>query len=155
MFQSRHAALGLLLVAPLLLGVTCGIGQEDLEEATLSAELSGAAVVPPVETAATGLATGRLFGNTLRIQGEFTGLQSAVLPESEGGVLFRHGAEGSADGGVILSLTPASLDGRTGSFIGDVVIDDELVDEFLQGFTYVEIRTVDHPEGELRAQLRR
>ena len=31
LFQTRHGALGLLLVAPLLLGVTCGIGQEEVE----------------------------------------------------------------------------------------------------------------------------
>jgi len=155
LFQSRHCAAGVLAIAPLLLGVTCGIGQEELEEATLSAELTGAAVIPPVETSATGIATGRLFGNTLRIQGEFTNLESPVLSTEEGGVLYRHGGEDVAAGGVILRLTPASVDGRTGSFLGDVLLDDDLVEEFLAGRTYVEVRTVDRPEGELRAQLRR
>lgn len=143
----------LLALAPLLAGVTCGIGQEDLVERTLTAALEGAQVVPPVETSATGSATARLLGNSLRIQGSFSGLTGPVLRDDGGGVLLRLGPPGE-NGPTIAVLFAASVDGKTGTFEFGGLVSDELVDAFLAGDTYVEVRTEAFPAGELRAQLR-
>ena len=153
MLDTRHIAAALLALSPLLTGVTCGVGPEDLREATRTGELRGDQVVPPVETAAEGRATARLFGNIVSLQGEFSNLGSAVLPQAEDAIRFRLGAAGEADGDVLLAMDAASVDGRTGSFAGDVTLDDELVELFLAGQTWVEVRTEAHPAGELRAQL--
>ncbi|WP_373049217.1 CHRD domain-containing protein [Vulgatibacter sp.] len=155
MFQAeaRRTAWALLLTAPLLMGVTCGITDVDVEEKTLTVDLQGDQAVPPVETSGTGQVTARLFGNNLALQGNFSELPSPVLAGDEAAVIFGLGEPGEA--GTAINAAPASsLDGRTGSFTLETLIDDELVEIFLNGGTYVELRTEDHPAGELRAQLR-
>ena len=69
-------------------------------------------------------------------------------------LLFRSIYEPGENGPVIAAVTAASVDGRTGSFQLGTIIEDDVVEAFLDGRTYVEIRTESHPDGELRAQLR-
>lgn len=151
MLDARRYAFAALAAAPLLTGVTCGTGFEDVEEETRAGELAGAAVVPPVETTATGHAAGNLFGNSLSIQGTFKNLSSPLLEEHP--VLLRLGEAGT-NGAELASIPAGSVDGRTGTFELAVLVENEVVEAFVAGNTYVEIRTVDHPDGEVRAQLR-
>jgi CHRD domain len=153
MLDARRYAYAAVLLAPLLAGVTCGTGFEDIEEETRAGELVGSAVVPPVETTASGHAAGTIFGNSLSIQGTFKDLSSPLLPENEGPVLLRLGEAGT-NGQDILVIPAGSVDGRTGTFEHAVLVENEIVEAFVAGRTYVEIRTEDHPEGEVRAQLR-
>jgi len=143
----------LLLLAPLLAGGTCGTGFQDIQEETRAGQLLGTAVVPPVETSASGHAAGTLFGNNLSLQGTFADLASPLLPANEGPVVLRI-AEPGANGPDVTVVPAASVDGRTGTFEIGILVENDVAQAFVDGRTYVEVRTVDHPEGELRANLK-
>jgi hypothetical protein len=142
-----------LLAAPLLLAGTCGIGEPDVEERTLSADLSGAEAVPPVETAGGGKATARLFGSRLEVRGTFFGLSTDLIPLEEEPIRLAEAPPGET-GNTGLALHVESVDRRSGTFEILLALDEPSLESFRQGLLYVVVRSTGHPEGELRAQLR-
>lgn len=146
------AAAAILGFSPFLAGVSCGLTDLDVREATIAGEFSGAQVVPPVETGASGRVTARVYGDVVSIRGTFSGLEGVLLADEEGAAVFRIGARGE-NGAAIAVLDAASADGRSGSIRGDLRLETSIVDALIDGGTYVELRTDAHPEGEVRAQI--
>ncbi len=106
----------------------------------------GTGVVPPVKTDAWGFV--RFFFNDARTEADYTvdvkGVSSSIVTGADmfrgapgtNGILVRH----LADGGFLtfgghMKLTPAELA------------------DFVNGAFYVELYTVEHPEGEMRGQV--
>jgi uncharacterized surface protein with fasciclin (FAS1) repeats len=129
-------------------------------DADFTAALSGAEQVPPVETEAQGSATATLddAGTTLTLSGSYTGLSSA-LQEVGGSAAHIHEAPRGENGPVVvpLTITPDETDPLSGTFAGTATIGEgegELAPETLaaNGY-YINIHTVDNPDGELRGQI--
>lgn len=149
----RNATWVALAVAPFWMAVTCGIGEQELEETVVAAELSSAAVVPPVESRGIGQVRARRIGNGFEVRGTFQGLESDLLEGDQAAVVVAQGGEGS-NGPDAFILDVATADKRSGTFSLGVMAFPEQIEIFEQGGYYLLIRTTAHPEGELRAQLR-
>lgn len=125
-----------------------GCGNEKAE-----ATLSGSNEVPSVDTAATGNVTAELDGDTLKVNGTFTGLSSA-LHEVSGSAAHVHSAPKGSNGTIFFNLTVTpNADGRSGSFTGTKSMSDSDKQVFKDGGLYVNVHTDDNPNGEIRAQL--
>lgn len=129
-------------------------------DADFTAALSGTEQVPPVDTEAQGSATATLdaAGTTLTLEGSYTGLSSA-LQEVGGSAAHVHEAPRGENGPVVvpLTITPDETDPLSGTFSGTATIGEgegQLSPETLaaNGY-YVNIHTVDNPDGELRGQI--
>ena len=129
-------------------------------DADFTAALSGAEQVPPVDTEAQGSAAATLddAGMTLTLEGSYTGL-SSPLQEVMGSAAHIHEAPRGENGPVVvpLTITPDETDPLSGTFAGTATIGDgesELALETLAANNYyINIHTVDNPDGELRGQI--
>lgn len=108
--------------------------------------------MPAVTTAATGSVTAELDGDTLQVDGEFSGLSSDLAPVS-GSAAHVHKAPKGENGPILFNLVVESSDNRSGTFTGSATLSEADQDAFRDGELYVNIHTVDHPGGEIRAQL--
>lgn len=129
-------------------------------DADFTAALSGAEQVPPVDTDANGTAAATLddAGTTLTLSGSYTGLSSA-LQEVGGSAAHIHEAPRGENGPVVvpLTITPDETDPLSGTFSGTATVGEgegQLAPETLaaNGY-YINIHTVDNPDGELRGQI--
>lgn len=129
-------------------------------DADFTAALSGAEQVPPVDTEAQGTATATLddAGTTLTLSGSYTDLSSA-LQEVGGSAAHIHEAPRGENGPVVvpLTITPDETDPTSGTFSGTATVGEgegQLTPETLavNGY-YINIPTVDNPDGELRGQI--
>ena len=130
-------------------------------DAIFRAVFSGRAVVPANDSPARGGALGELYGNTVLLSGGFGGLSSDyeddfgddTLP---GGLLLRPGDLGVV-GGTPTRLTPTvSIDQRSGTFVPEanvVALTGPERRQMQEGLYYLQVRTEDHPGGEIRGQL--
>ncbi|MEB3337699.1 MAG: choice-of-anchor I family protein [Leptolyngbyaceae bacterium] len=132
----------------------------------LSAPLSEAqevAATPVVDTAATGQVSVFLSGSTLRVNGSFSSLSSALRDTSVDGVdsqgnnidsIHIHRAVAGSNGPIIraLRVSPDNT-GRSGTFTGIFTLTAEEVTAAENGELYVNIHTENNPGGELRGQL--
>lgn len=116
-------------------------------------QMTGDQEVPPVTTTATGTAAASVTGNLLRVTGTFEGL-SAPLQEVSGSAAHVHDAPAGQSGPVVFNLqvTPGA-DGRSGTFQGEKLLDDNQMRAFSAGRYYVNVHTVANPSGEIRGQL--
>lgn len=142
-----------LALAPFWMAVTCGIGEGDLEEKTVAAELNSSEVVPPVESRAQGSVMARRIGTGFEVRGTFQGLESDLFEGDVGAVVVAAGQPG-VNGPDAFILQVSTADRRSGSFSLGVYAFPEQLETFESGGYYLLIRTTGHPEGELRAQLR-
>lgn len=152
MRSARTIAWITVAVAPLLTGVTCGVGGEDLPENTFTVGLSADQLVPPGATAANGSATVRTVGNGLEVRGTFTNLESDLVPPEDAPVVIARAPAGE-NGPEAFILEVASVDRRSGTFQMNVLAEDGQIDTLQEGGYYLVIKTVGRPEGELRGQL--
>jgi hypothetical protein len=119
--------------------------------------LSGANEVPPVTVPATtsGTATATLEGDKLTVIGTFSGLQSAPqnVQDTGSSAHVHQGAQGT-NGPVVFSLAVTiGADGRNGSFTGTKNLSKEEQEAFKNQLFYVNIHTVNNPNGEIRGQF--
>lgn len=122
-------------------------------EAELSASLSGQNEVPPVDTPATGEANASVDGRGFTIEGSFEGLQSDLL-EVSGSPAHIHLAAVGENGAIAFPLeVTAGDDNRSGTFRLQTDLTDEQAESLFAGQWYVNVHTVDQPEGEIRGQL--
>ncbi|GAB5382209.1 MAG: hypothetical protein Alis3KO_20730 [Aliiglaciecola sp.] len=130
-----------------------------------TASLSGDQEVPPVATAASGMATAELTGAAgsyvLTYQIDYMDLSSPIIDLAGGGHF--HNAPMGSNGGVVhlFDTVPFAFLGTTsGSINGDWRFDDAanpltdvLANELMAGNIYINIHTENFRGGELRGQL--
>ncbi len=115
-------------------------------EARVEAELRGANVVPPVETAGVGSVEAILNTETGEIIWfiDYRGLSGPVI------AIRLHGPAAEGENAEAL-LTPTGAVARP--ILGGTSVSDALAEHFMAGLLYLVLTTAAHPEGELRAQL--
>jgi hypothetical protein len=116
-------------------------------------QMSGDQEVPPAETTGRGTASPTLTGNLLRVTGTFEGL-SAPLMEVAGSSAHVHDGPIGQSGPIVFNLvvTPGQ-DGRSGTFEGEQLLDQNQLRAFQAGRYYVNVHTQAYPGGEIRGQL--
>lgn len=129
--------------------VLAGCGGERYVAVT---SFSGNAEVPPVTTGAQGTVTATLEGNTLTINGAFSGLQSD-LHTVEGSAAHIHNGAMGTNGPIVFNLDVTTTDRRSGSLSGSKELTKEEQEAFkLQRF-YVNVHTMNNQSGEIRGQF--
>ena len=118
------------------------------------AVLSGAGVLPPVETRSTGRIDASLDGNNLTFSGAFSRLESEVVGSA--GVLVQFGLAGE-NGDLLFPLNvDLGLDRRSGSIArsnNTFTLSNAEVDALFTRRMYVNVLTEALPGGEIRGQL--
>ncbi len=122
------------------------------------ASLSGASVIPPVTTQATGIANFRIEGSAITYDvsaTNITGVTSVSL----------HTGDATTQGPVVISLfdQPAGTGAIDGSFAAGSFAESgltgitmpALIAAFDNSNAYVLVETLAHPNGELRGQVQR
>src|SRR5262249_34674416 len=116
------------------------------QDYTFAASLGGDQENPVVTTDAKGLASIHYTRGTLsfEINVQLTGLSSAITGA------HLHAAAPGENGPVIVDLS-SLLDGNT--IRGQVTITPDDLDALANGNIYINVHTIDHPDGEIRGQL--
>ncbi len=162
-FLSKFA----LLSVPMIFLATLAFAQVKSVPITFTTTLTGANVVPPVETTGSGTVIAVLVGNELTVTGMYQGLGSTL----QGGEVF---------GGARISVAPigeealitvealtaeqgvhgsppvmnlATTRGTSGTFSGVFTLSDEQLQALEDDLFYVQLYTLRNREGELRGQI--
>ena len=115
--------------------------------------LSGDNEVPPVTTDATGSATVALMGDTMTVNGDFSGLSSPVIEVAGSPGHIHMGAAGE-NGDVIFPLNVSVDSGQTsGIFSLSTTLTPDQVTAFNAGNLYINFHTEMHQGGEIRGQI--
>lgn len=123
-------------------------GDTMVEPQTFETTLQGSNEVPEVDTEATGNVMVTLHGDSIQVQGQFSGLSSAYT-----GSHIHEGAEGE-NGGPILTLEPElGSDKMSGTFDGSYQLEEAQVTALKEGNLYVNVHSENHKPGEIRGQL--
>ncbi|MCW9707089.1 CHRD domain-containing protein [Fodinibius salsisoli] len=118
------------------------------EPQTFEATLQGSNEVPEVNTDATGDAMVTLNGDSIHVQGQFSGLSSVYTASH-----IHEGAKGE-NGGPILTLKPElGNDKMSGMFDGSYQLDDTQIKALKEGSLYINVHSENHKPGEIRGQL--
>jgi uncharacterized protein (TIGR03118 family) len=108
--------------------------------------LTGAAQVPPVQTAATGSALLTLMGNEMFYTVSFSGLTGPVT-----GAHIHGPGDASTNANVIIPFDPPAT--SSGTFSGNVSLNPTNLAYLLSGQTYINIHTATNGGGEIRGQI--
>ena len=115
--------------------------------------LSGDNEVPPVTTDATGSATVTLMGDTMTVNGDFSGLSSPVIEIAGSSGHIHMGAAGE-NGDVIFPLNvSADSDKTSGIFSLSTTLSPDQVSAFEAGDLYINFHTQMNQGGEIRGQI--
>lgn len=118
------------------------------EPQTFEATLQGANEVPEVDTEASGSVMVTLRGDSIQIQGQFSGLSSAYTASH-----IHEGAEGE-NGGPIQPLEPElGSDKISGTFDASYQLDEAQVTALQEGNLYINVHSENNKSGEIRGQL--
>ena len=122
------------------------VGAATAEEMKMSAELSGAEEVPPVETSATGTTdvTYDTESKMLSWELEYSGLSSDATAAH---------FHGPADPGENAPPVVPIEDFASGSE-GSAELTDDQAALLMDGKMYVNVHSADHPDGEIRGQVK-
>ncbi len=124
---------------------------------TFVAFLSGNQEVPSVPSLASGMITATIVGDSLKVQGSFTGLSTDFNPSIGATGAHMHSAYAGSNGSIILNLTPTLNAGnRSGTFTeanNTLFLTPAQADLIRSRQVYVNMHTVGSPSGELRGQL--
>lgn len=114
-----------------------------------SAKMNGAQQVPAVTTTALGLGglTLNATRDTLCVNIGWTGLSSALT-----GLHIHQGAAGT-NGPVLWDLGPSIVGDRVMTTLTAPVLTQELIEMHLRGELYLNLHTVNNPNGEIRGQI--
>lgn len=133
--------------------MTGGAMMGDMMMSRTEVTLSGDQQVPPVMTEAMGSATATLSGNSLSVQGDFSGLSSPLV-EVAGSTGHIHMAPMGENGDVIFPLNvSADEDGMSGIFSLQTELSDEQLEALMAGELYLNFHTEMNQGGELRGQI--
>ena len=120
------------------------------DEFLFAARLNGANAVPAVTTDANAVASFLLNANrdSICIHLDINNISSEIT-----GVMINEGAAGET-GPLAFDLTP-SIEGNS-VFVGITNEDltDEVIMKFLKGMYYINVKTIDNPDGEIRSQVK-
>ena len=119
--------------------------QENVFEATLSGNNQS----PSVDTRASGNATVILQGDSIHIEGEFSGLSSNYTASH-----IHKGAKGENGKPVITLEAAVSNNSITGAWDGAHKITEAQIKALKGDSLYINVHTADHKSGEIRGQLR-
>lgn len=165
MYKPKILVLALAVVIPLvsfsLAHINLAFAQEKAPSEGFSTILSGGEEVPPVDTAATGVASFTLEGGeSIKYDVNVTGMDKVTAahihnaPKGENGevvvTLFK---ADSPTGEISGSLANGTITNSTleGDMQGLAVID--LIKAMERGETYVNVHTEENPNGEIRGQI--
>jgi hypothetical protein len=126
---------------------TTGVGPATSSSgSSLSAQMTGAAETPPVDTTATATATFNFNQDQTQLSYEVhaTGLSGPAT------AMHLHRAAPGVAGPIVYPLNTPDADGNAS---GTVAINAEDVDPIKNGDFYINIHTADHPGGEIRGQV--
>ncbi len=144
----KKFGVGLLFVFIALVLAACTPGEDS--GVRFSATLNGANERPdPVTTDGTGSFTATLEGNSLMVEGTFSGLSGAPTAA--------HIHEGSRDeaGPVVFPLTLMTVTTNSGSFDQTLTLTAAEIATLESDDYYVNVHTANNPGGEIRGQLER
>lgn len=120
---------------------------------SLEVTLSGDQEVPAVMTEGMGSATVSLMGDTMTVNGDFSGLSSPVI-EIAGTPGHIHMAPAGENGDVVFPLNvSADEDGTSGIFSLSTTLTPEQLDAFNAGELYLNFHTETNQGGEIRGQI--
>jgi len=149
----RRSSLAVSLCFLLAFGFTgCG-NDEDTEDFAVT--LAGASEVPPTGSAASGSATFKRDGNTVKFDVQVSGITAVIMAHIHSGAA---GANGPIRVNLFLGPTTGALNGRLveGTFTTSDVMTlsfDALLAEMRAGTAYVNVHTTAFPTGEIRGQV--
>lgn len=122
--------------------------QQDQREETFKASLEGDNQVPEVETKATGNVTVTLQGDSIYVQGGFSGLRGEYVASH-----IHMGSE-HENGDPVVPLDPElGEDKLSGSWDETHQVDEEFISALNSDSLYVNVHSEEHPQGEVRGQL--
>ena len=98
-----------------------------------------------------GTATVMVQGDSLRISGSFSDLESPLLEARDAIAIYR--GRNTEVGTPLATLLFTTSDGRNGTFQGTIAASAELEELIAVGGLYINLRTRQHPEGALRGQI--
>lgn len=128
----------------LALAMTLTAGAAMAEEMKFSAELTGAAEVPPVETSATGMIEATFDSDSKMLSWEVT--SEGLSGDATAAHFHGPAAEGENAGPVV----PVPLDMLAE---GSAELTDKQAQQLQDGMLYFNIHTAANPGGELRGQM--
>ncbi len=115
---------------------------------TFEAELAGDNEVPEVETDADGSMTVTLAGDSIHVEGEFSGLSSDYAASH-----IHKGAE-DENGDPIQTLKPdVGSDKTSGTWDASYTLDEDQIRALKADSLYINVHSADHTSGEIRGQL--
>lgn len=118
------------------------------QEQSFKTTLEGSNEVPEVESEAAGSVTVTLSGDSIKVQGDFSGLGSKYVAS------HIHKAAKGKNGKPIQPLDPElGSDKISGSFDSTYALSQGLIDALKSDSLYVNVHSADHKSGELRGQL--
>lgn len=134
-----------------LVGVFTSISAQEFR-----ALLSGNHEPFPVLSTANGSVSLSLNGDTLTVDGSFTGVSSGVDTSIAGGAHI-HTAIAGRNGGVAFALKPVLSDGlNDGSFdvaSNTFILDEDMKSALNSRSMYINVHSIDHSGGEIRGQI--
>ena len=146
--MSRKTVIGTAIAATVLALAGCGQMRPSQKMDIYEARLTGAQEVPPVNTAANGMAEIQLNTNTNVLTWKVTYAGLSGTPT--GGHIHGPAGPGQNAGVVIPFANVAAL-----PVSGQIAITSQHHGDLAAGLWYVNIHTAAHPGGEIRGQLRR
>lgn len=142
------AIISILFVVTVLLGA---FSLAQVSDTDIHTDLSGQNEVPPTNSTATGEARASLDGNELTIRGSFDGLSSELIAAPSAHV--HEGAAGAAGPIVFNLVVDPDDDNRGGDFSLTATLTDDQKQALLDGGYYVNVHTIEFPNGEIRGQF--
>ena len=118
--------------------------------------LSGGFGVPMVQTLARGQILGELNDNSIRVFGNFVGLESEFAEEIAGGAHLHTGPAGQTGPVRVPLVASIAADSLAGTFAADnniYPVDSALADDLIRRRIYLNIHSDLHPSGETRGQM--
>ena len=131
----------------LLVGVLAVSGPASAEVVSLSAALSGANEVPPIQSSGTGTATVTFDTQSREMRWEVL-VQGLSAPLT---AAHFHGPGSSTQNSPV--VVPIAKAGDQSPFKGNATLTPEQAADLLAGRWYVNIHTQAHPPGEIRGQV--
>lgn len=128
-------------------GLLAGCGNNRNSE-TFEATLNGSNEVPEVNTDASGTVTVTLEGDSIHVEGQFSGLSSEYIASH-----IHKGGE-NENGAPILPLEPTlGSDKLSGSWDASYQLNESQVSALKADSLYINVHSTEHKPGEIRGQL--